>query len=131
MEDGLSLIMVDEIDWETLLGPQFIIGFDREPIPVYIGHYLNENNYVDTENRVIGIWVKTTDYHKINHDSFYIFIHDYDISEKEINEIMDWIEEHNDESLTVDESDQMARSHYHIGVHIDEQLGCFENQYLH
>lgn len=132
MEDGISLIMIDEMDWETLLGPQYIVGINRELIPVYMGHSFNSNNgLIDTENRVAGLWVKTTDYYKIDHTKFYVFIHDYDMDEDELNEIMDNIEANVDDSLTVDESNQLSRSHYHIGINIEEQLQSFQTNYLH
>lgn len=132
MEDGISLIMVDEMDWETLLGPQYIVGINRELIPIYIGHYLNTNTMsIETDRNAIGLWVKTTDYYKIDHTKFYVFIHDYDMDEDELNEIMDNIEANVDDSLTVDESDQLHRSHYHIGINIEEQLQSFQTNYLH
>ena len=74
--------------------------------------------------------MKSTDYHKIDHDSVYMFIHDYDMPQNEVNEIIENIKGQNDGDLSVEDPESANRSHYHIGIPLNEQIGSFQSNYL-
>ena len=106
--DSYSLIMIDKPDWHTLLGPQYIIGSNFDPIRVYMGI----NPY---SNDSIGLWVKKDDHHKINHSLSYVFLNDvyYDI-----DLVIGFIESKGYDNLfkNVDDRNSLAREHVHIGT---------------
>jgi len=109
----LSLIMLDQIDWETFIGPTHILTKDFDFIPVYIGKSLLE----DTKEDYIGIYTTYENYNKINHKKTYILIHSPDISEESKNEILDFIK-NNSVSIIRDEAENdwtnCTREHIHI-----------------
>ena len=75
------LIMNDETKYGGLYYPTHILSKDSKPIPVFIGA---SNCIFDN---AIGIYVRDEDFNLIRHDKAYIFIHDPDVKEEDIEKV--------------------------------------------
>lgn len=105
----ISLIMIDEIGWGNFIfGPQYIVGNNFKMIPVYIG---NDSITDQNDENIVGIYIDTINYDKINHDYEYIFINYPYID----GDIMNIVKEIYYDLQKVDNPEQMDRSHVHIG----------------
>lgn len=111
-----SLIMYDEVDWgDFIVGPQYILDEDFLPVRVYIGipHKIDNTN-------LVGIYVKTEDYERLNHDAAYIFIHSSDEpSDEDMQDIINFIENEIKGNIIVDNPKDASRMHFHIGPTFD------------
>lgn len=95
------LIMNDDIDHSSRWHPTHIVSKDKKLIKVYIGapgHMLGGG---------IGIYVANEDYDKINHKKAYIFIHNPECKDGDIEDV-NWDDiEDADDRLT-------NRQHMHL-----------------
>jgi hypothetical protein len=96
--------MNDEIDYPAMWYPTHIVSKDKKLLPVYIGA---SNNMIVG---YFGIYVKDKDYNKIRHDKTYIFIHNPEAEDEDIQDV-DWekVDDVTDNKLT-------NREHIHIWV---------------
>lgn len=78
-----KMLMAEYIRYPSQFYPTHVVGKNNNPIKIYIGvaPILQENS--------IGLYVSDKDYKKIDHKNPYIFIHDPDITKKDIIDI-DW-----------------------------------------
>lgn len=110
----LSMILMDEINWGNFIfAPQYVTGKNLEMIPVYIG---NNKITKKTENNLVGIYVNTDDYPKIDHDYPYIFIN-YPYINEEITNIVEQMYKNLEK---IEDSISANREHIHIGQDYDE-----------
>ena len=100
-----SLIMIDNIKWDYLLGPQYIVGKNRKLIEVMIGSPLYSK-----ENNDVGIYVLTNNYNDIDHSKIYVFIHEKDFDKDEIIDYAyDLMKEH-----IYNDGYKVGRHHIHL-----------------
>lgn len=79
-----KLLMNDEIDHTSRWHPTHVVSKENKILPVYIGapgHMLGG----------FGIYVADEDYDKINHGKSYIFIHNPDAIDNDVEDV-DWDE---------------------------------------
>jgi len=105
------LILNDELDYPSTWYPTHIVSKDNKLLSVFIGA---PNTLI---GGLIGIYVRDKDYKKIRHDKSYIFIHDPDVNEDDIEKI-NW-----DEIEDVKDRKTIGRSHIHLwkDVQFDEE----------
>jgi hypothetical protein len=72
----ISRILIDKPDWNdmSMLAPCYILGTDNDLIPVYIGTPDIEKK--ENISEFYGIYIKSSDYKKIDHEKIYVLIHD-------------------------------------------------------
>ena len=58
-----------------------------------------------------------------------MFIHDYDMTQDEVNDMVENIKNQIGD-LSVEDPTSATRSHYHIGIPLNEQIGNFQSNYL-
>lgn len=113
-----SLIMYDDIRWNCVLSPQFIIGKNNKLIKCYIGDISNKSNEEDYTN-VVGIYVDYKNYEKIDHSNIYIFIHDYDFEfDEEILKIIGELRR----QYTYKFNKEVGRGHVHLTKYNFEEI---------
>lgn len=95
------LIMNDEVDFPATWYPTHIVSKDNTLINVFIGASQSLLGG-------FGIWIATDDYDFIRHDKAYIFVHNPDATDEDI-EVVDW-----DEVPDVDENDKRTTNRKHI-----------------
>lgn len=102
------LLMNDEIDFPSTWYPTHIISRDNTLINVFIGASQSLLGG-------FGIWIDNDDYDHIRHDKAYIFIHNPDATDDDIESI-DW-----DKIPDVDESEHKTtnRKHIHLCKEMD------------
>lgn len=96
------LIMNDEIDYPCVWYPTHIISKDNKLIQVFIGASQT------LLSGLIGLYIKDEDYEKIRHDKAYIFIHDPDVVDDDIDDI-EW-----DKIDDIKEDKKTGRMHFHL-----------------
>lgn len=101
------LILNDDIDYDAAWYPTHIIGKDNQLIPVFIGASSIIND------KTIGIYVRDEDYNNIRHDKSYLFLHEPDVTEDDIEEV-DW-----DKISNVEDRKITNREHIHIWKEIE------------
>lgn len=77
------LIMNDEIDYISTWYPTHIVDRDKKLVPVFIGASQT------VIRGLIGLYIKNEDYARIRHDKAYIFIHNPEATETDVEDI-DW-----------------------------------------
>ncbi len=76
-----KLLINDGTENESMYYPTHIVSKDKKPLPVFIGAS-------QTMIRgLVGIYVSDKDYELIRHDKAYIFIHDPDVWEGDIQHV--------------------------------------------
>jgi len=75
------LIMNDELDYTSTWYPTHIISKENKLVPVFIGAAQT------MLHGYIGIYVRDADYKLLRHDKTYIFIHDPDATNDDIEKI--------------------------------------------
>jgi hypothetical protein len=101
------LILNDKLDYKSMWYPTHIIGKDNQLISVFIG----ASSILD--EKAIGLYVSDEDYNHIRHDKAYIFIHDPDVKEEDIDKV-DW-----NKIQDVEEEKETNRDHIHIWSEIE------------
>ncbi len=98
------LIMNDEVDYPSIWYPTHVVSKDKKLLPISIGAPQT------VLGGYIGLWIKDGDYSKIRHDKAYIFIHDPEATDDDIESIK-W-----DDVPNVKPEDQksVGREHIHI-----------------
>lgn len=96
------LIMNDELDYTSTWHPTHIISKDNKLVPVFIGAPQTMlHGYV-------GIYVRDVDYELIMHDKTYVFIHDPDATNDDIENI-EW-----DKIPDCKQQKKTNRQHFHL-----------------
>jgi hypothetical protein len=94
--------MNDEIDYPAVWYPTHIVDKDNKLIHVYLGAPQS------LLGGLIGLYIKDSDYSRIRHDKAYIFIHDPDVDDDQVQDI-DW-----DKIDDVEDRQTTSRKHIHI-----------------
>lgn len=77
------LLINDEIDYTSVFYPTHVVSKDKKLLPVFVGA-------PQTMIRgLVGLYIKDGDYHDIRHDKAYIFIHNPDATDDDLEDI-DW-----------------------------------------
>lgn len=96
-----KLLINDEIDYPSTWYPTHVIGLDNKLISVYIGSSQSLlGGY--------GIWIADEDYDKIRHDRAYIFIHNPDANNNDVENV-NW-----DDIPIVKDNKKTNREHIHL-----------------
>lgn len=100
--------MNDEVDYPATWHPTHIVGSENQLIRVFIGASQSLAGG-------FGIWIATEDYEKIRHDKAYIFIHNPDATDDDIENI-DW-----SKVPDIEESEKKTtnRKHLHLWQEIE------------
>lgn len=101
-----KLLLNDEIDYGSQWHPTHIITKDNKVVPVYLGTPLS---FVSTT----GIYVADDDYDKIRHDKAYVFLHNPDAVDEDIENV-DW-----DEIPDVSEEENRVTNRKHVHLSKD------------
>ena len=102
------LIMNDAVDYPCEWYPCYVIGAKEELIPLFLGASTAINM-----PKAVGLYVRENDYKKLNHKKAYIFVHNPDAVEEDINDI-DW-----DQIPDVTEKLSAQREHIHLWLDTD------------
>lgn len=106
----ISFIMIDEVRWDSCIGPQYIIGKDKNAYKIYIGD-IPEKNDTDDFTNLVGLWVDGFNYDKIDHTKSYILINDIEINYDAVNSVYN---EHLNDSKVINNATNSNRKHIHI-----------------
>ena len=97
-----KLLMNDDTEFDSVYFPCYVVSKSNALKPVFIGA-------PQTMKRgYIGLYVRDWDYQFIRHDKAYIFIHDPDAINEDVEDI-DW-----DKIANEVEDKKTGRSHIHI-----------------
>jgi len=96
------LILNDEVDYQSTWYPTHIIDKHNKLLPVYIGASQT------LIRGLIGIWIKDEHYDFIRHDKAYIFLHNPEAADEDIEEI-DW-----NKVPDAKENKTVGREHIHL-----------------
>lgn len=101
------LIMNDEVDYTATWYPTHIVSKDKKVLPVFIGASQT------VIKGLVGIWIKDEDYNKIDHNKAYIFLHNPEATDDDIEDI-EW-----DKVPDVDKPQTTGRDHIHLWKEIE------------
>lgn len=105
------LIMNDIADYVVEHYPTHILGKSNKLIPVFIG----ATSVIGSKENFIGIYVKDKEYSNIDHTKVYVLIHDPDIEQENVNEMIDNLDSSELERLEkVSDSNSADRVHIHV-----------------
>jgi len=118
--DHLVCIMYDSVDWQYDLGPVFVVGSNKTLVRCYIGIPIGKDYKIDKEalsHNLVGIYIASSDYDKINHNLPYIFFNIFDCDNLPPSHIITWIDKVSSKFTEEDIPENpkiISRSHIHI-----------------